>query len=180
MKYILTTGCSFTNNIRLNPNDLSQNCGGRESWPYYLQKQLGDEWGYTVLNYGGATNDNVSMCRILYYHAKRLLNEGVDGKDIILIGQWSDPNRESTWIKHKFTEEDREKYGHTLVYTENWDKEKGCFFLTGGYYYHINDDFVLAPSLFVKYVTPAPIQILLAVPGYILIYKYRLPSRSDS
>ena len=76
MKYILTTGCSFTNNIRLNPNDLSQNCGGRESWPYYLQKQLGDEWGYTVLNYGGATNDNVSMCRILYYHAKRLLNEG--------------------------------------------------------------------------------------------------------
>jgi type IX secretion system PorP/SprF family membrane protein len=33
------------------------------------------------------------------------------------------------------------------------------FFLTGGYYYHINDDFVLAPSIFVKYVTPAPIQI---------------------
>lgn len=32
------------------------------------------------------------------------------------------------------------------------------FFLTGGYFYHINDDFVLAPSVFIKYVTPTPIQ----------------------
>jgi len=32
------------------------------------------------------------------------------------------------------------------------------FFLTGGYNFQLNDDFVLAPSVFVKYVTPAPVQ----------------------
>lgn len=32
------------------------------------------------------------------------------------------------------------------------------FFLTGGYNYQLTDDFVLAPSIFVKYVSPAPIQ----------------------
>ena len=131
MKYILTSGCSFTNNVRLNPNNISELTDSRKSWPYYLKKELGK--GYKVLNYGGATNDNVSICRILLYHAKRLISEGIPSSDIILIGQWSDPNRESTWIKHEFTEKDREKYGHTLVYTENWEKENGCFFLTGGY-----------------------------------------------
>ena len=111
MKYILTTGCSFTNNVRLNPNNINEIHDGRKSWPYYLQQEIGND--YKVLNYGGATNDNVSICRILLYHAKRLISEGISSNDIILIGQWSDPNRESTWIKHKFTEEDREKYGHT-------------------------------------------------------------------
>ena len=130
-KYILTSGCSFTNNVRLNPNNLKEEDSTRFSWPYYLQKELGKE--YEVLNYGGATNDNVSLCRIFFYHTKRLIKEGVNPKDIIIIGQWSDPNRESIWIKSKFTEEDREKYGHTLVYTPTWEKENGFFYLTGGF-----------------------------------------------
>jgi len=133
MKYILTSGCSFTNNIRLNPNRLSLQADNTTSWPFYLQEKLGKDWGYKVLNYGGATNDNVSICRILYYHAKRLIREGVNGEDIILVGQWSDPNRESVWIKSKFKEEDRAKYGHTLVYTPNWETEDGFFYLTGGF-----------------------------------------------
>ena len=131
MKYVLTSGCSFTNNVRLNPNNLKEEDSSRFSWPYYLQKELGKE--YEVLNYGGATNDNVSLCRIFFYHTKRLIKEGVNPKDIIIIGQWSDPNRESIWIKSKFTEEDREKYGHTLVYTPTWEKENGFFYLTGGF-----------------------------------------------
>lgn len=131
MKYVLTSGCSFTNNVRLNPNSVDEIHNGLKSWPYYLKKELGK--GYKVLNYGGATNDNVSICRILLYHAKKLISSGIPSSDITLIGQWSDPNRESTWIKKQFTEKDREKYGHTLVYTENWEKENGCFFLTGGY-----------------------------------------------
>ena len=131
MKYVLTSGCSFTNNVRLNPNNLKEEDSSRFSWPYYLQKELGKE--YEVLNYGGATNDNVSLCRIFFYHTKRLIKEGVNPKDIIIIGQWSDPNRESIWIKSKFTEEDREKYGHTLVYTPTWETENGFFYLTGGF-----------------------------------------------
>ena len=63
-KYILTSGCSFTNNVRLNPNNLKEEDSTRFSWPYYLQKELGKE--YEVLNYGGATNDNVSLCRIFF------------------------------------------------------------------------------------------------------------------
>lgn len=131
MKYILTSGCSFTNNNRLNPNDLSETNEDRLSWPYYLQQKLGN--GFKVLNYGGATNDNVSMCRIFFYHIKRLIKGGVSPIDIKIIGQWSDPNRESIWIQKKFTEEDREKYGHTLVYTPNWKTEEGFFYLTGGF-----------------------------------------------
>jgi hypothetical protein len=85
MKYILTSGCSFTNNVRLNPNNVNEIQNGKKSWPYYLKKELGK--GYKVLNYGGATNDNVSICRILLYHAKRLISEGIPSSDIILIGQ---------------------------------------------------------------------------------------------
>ena len=73
MKYVLTTGCSFTNNIRFNPSNPNiVDNGGRNSWPYYLQKELSD--GYTVYNLGGATNDNVSMCRIIYYWINKLVN----------------------------------------------------------------------------------------------------------
>ena len=69
MKYVITTGCSFTNNLRLDPNNPKSNLDEtRLSWPYYLGKELGRE--YEVLNYGGATNDNVSMCRIQLYHLK--------------------------------------------------------------------------------------------------------------
>ena len=138
MKYIITTGCSFTNNVRLNPNDINEIHDGRNSWPYYLQQEIGND--YKVLNYGGATNDNVSICRILLYHAKRLISEGISSSDIILIGQWSDPNRESIWIKSKFTESDRDRYGHTLVYTPNWKEENGFFYLTGGFSPPDDDD----------------------------------------
>ena len=94
MKYVLTSGCSFTNNVRLNPNNLEELDTERLSWPYYLQKELGEE--YKVLNYGGATNDNVSLCRIFFYHIKRLMSEGINPKDItasqlkLIIGKaWS-------------------------------------------------------------------------------------------
>ena len=88
MKYVLTTGCSFTNNLRLNPDDLDTSDPNRYSWPYYVQQELGNQ--YKVLNYGGATNDNVSMCRIQLYHIDRLIREGVNPKDIsiITIGNW--------------------------------------------------------------------------------------------
>ena len=132
MKYVLTSGCSFTNNVRFNPKEPKKVEDTRESWPFYLQKYLGG--GYEVYNLGGATNDNVSICRILFYWIKKLISEGVDPKDIIVFGQWSDPNREAIWFRtDKFTEIERERIAHTLVYTDNWEKEKGMFFLTGGY-----------------------------------------------
>lgn len=131
MKYILTSGCSFTKNQRLNPNKIDEIYNEEvKSWPYYLGIELGNE--YKVLNYGGATNDNVSICRILLYHCKRLINEGVRPSDIIIIGQWSDPNRESIGISYNF-DKSIKNLPHTLVYTPNWEKDNYGFFLTGGF-----------------------------------------------
>ena len=132
MKYVLTTGCSFTNNLRLNPDMVNENTDpNRLSWPYYLQQELGD--GYQVLNYGGATNDNVSMCRIQLYHIDRLIKEGVNPKDISIITQWSDPTRESVYLHNEVTNELRKTLAHTLVYTPNYENKKGIFYLTGGF-----------------------------------------------
>jgi len=132
MKYIVTTGCSFTNNLRLNPVNLDYSLSpDRYSWPYYLQKELED--GYKVLNYGGATNDNVSMCRIQLYHINRLISEGVNPKDISIITQWSDANRYSIYLDKKIDKKVQEHIGHTLVYHNDWETKKGVYFLTGGF-----------------------------------------------
>ena len=131
MKYVLTTGCSFTNNNRLNVDSVNDKTDIiRLSWPHYLQQELGD--AYSVLNYGGATNDNVSMCRIQLYHINRLIKEGINPKDISIVTQWSDPVRYSTYIHKQFTKE-YHRLGHTLVYHNDWETKPGVFFLTGGF-----------------------------------------------
>lgn len=132
MKYILTTGCSFTNNIRLDPDNPSHHISvpsNLRSWPYYLHQELKNE--YEVLNYGVATNDNVSMCRIMLYHIDRLLKENVDAKDITLIIQWSASVRKSIYM-HKQLDARTQGLGHTLVYHNNWKNTPGMFYLTGG------------------------------------------------
>jgi hypothetical protein len=131
MKYILTTGCSFTNNIRLNPDNPHEIVEHKRlSWPYYLQQELGEE--YTVLNYGGATNDNVSMCRIILYHIDRLIKENVNPKDITVVVQWSAATRQAIYMNRQLTKETH-KLGHTLVYHNNWENVPGVFYLTGGF-----------------------------------------------
>lgn len=131
MKYILTTGCSFTNNLRLDPDNVNQDDENRRSWPHYLQQELGDS--YKVFNYGGATNDNVSMCRIQLYHIDKLIREGINPKDISIITQWSDPVRYSFYLDKQIDEGVQRDIGHTLVYHNNWRNKKGVFFLTGGF-----------------------------------------------
>jgi hypothetical protein len=131
MKHILCTGCSFTKNVRFNPDTpFNQGPEERYSWPYYLQKELGDD--VLVYNLGGATNDNVSMCRIIFYWIQKLIKEGVDVKDIHTIIQWSDPTRQSIYITNDNPRKIIEQ-AHTLMYWDNWKDENGLFFLTGGY-----------------------------------------------
>lgn len=137
MKYVLTTGCSFTNNLRLNPDKVNDSDPNRLSWPHYLQQELGNE--YRVLNYGGATNDNVSMCRIQLYHIDRLIKEGVNPKDISVITQWSDSVRSAVYID-KILPTDKHYLGHTLVYHNGWETKKGVWFLTGGFSPPDHDD----------------------------------------
>lgn len=131
MKHILVTGCSFTNNVRFNPSypHITDN-GNKNSWPYHLQQTLGKN--YTVYNLGGATNDNVSMCRIIFYWINKLMTSGVNSKDISIIIQWSDPNRESVYLNHKYTK-NLINEPHTLIYWDNYESEDGIFYLTGGF-----------------------------------------------
>jgi hypothetical protein len=131
MKHILTTGCSFTNNIRFNPkNPFNHGGPDRYSWPYYLQKELGEE--YKVYNLGNATNDNVSMCRVIFYWIHKLINQGVESSDIKVIIQWSDPNRESIYINQIDSRKIINK-PHTFIYWDRYENESGVFFLTGGF-----------------------------------------------
>jgi hypothetical protein len=131
MKHILTTGCSFTNNIRFNPNNPKIiDIGDKNSWPYYLQKELGNE--YVIYNLGGATNDNISMCRIIFYWITKLVNDGIPYSDISVIIQWSDPNRESIYLKTENPNKDIVE-PHSLIYWNDWENENGVFYLTGGF-----------------------------------------------
>ena len=131
MKYILTSGCSFTNNVRYDRNNkkASANWGSEElkSWPYYLQQEVGDD--YEVWNLGGATNDNVSILRIFIYEIKELLDSGVNGEDIIVIGQWSDLHRKAIYTTKFENDNDFSWKEHSLKYT----CDKSGFFLTGGF-----------------------------------------------
>lgn len=138
MKHILTSGCSFTKNQRFYIDKIVNDDETLHSWPEYLQKYLGND--IKVYNLGGATNDNVSITRILFHYIKKLISEGVSSKDIIVIGQWTDPNRESIYFINNNIEENTRDLPHTLSYDKNWINEKGMFFLTGGYAPPIGDD----------------------------------------
>jgi hypothetical protein len=131
MKLILTSGCSFTNNNRFNPkNPFNHGGPDRYSWPYYLQKELGEE--YKVYNLGNATNDNVSMCRVIFYWIDKLINQEVDSSDIKVIIQWSDPTRESIYIDNVDSKKMIEE-PHTFIYWDKYEDERGIFYLTGGF-----------------------------------------------
>ena len=130
MKYVLTSGCSFTKNKRFIPSQLGENEPIRFSWPESLQKELGDS--YKVINLGSATNDNMSIVRILYYWINKLTKSGIKYEDIIVGIQWSDPHRESFYFKKEITNEELKETQHTLSYVKDSDRD-GFFFLTGGF-----------------------------------------------
>ena len=52
---------------------------------------------------------------------------------------------------------------HKVKFFDDGNNPEGTllphFFLTGGYNFTLSDDFVLTPSAFIKYVSPAPLQI---------------------
>lgn len=130
MKYVLTSGCSFTKNKRFVASQLGDNTIERYSWPEGLQKELGDE--YKVINLGSATNDNMSIIRILYYWINKLNESGIKYEDIIVGIQWSDPHRESFYIKKDISKQELLETPHTLSYVKDSDRD-GFFFLTGGF-----------------------------------------------
>jgi hypothetical protein len=148
MKHIVVSGCSFTNNFRINIGD--ERRWERDpietwTWAHWLQHSLKDT--HILHNYGTVTNDNKSIARSIIYKVSDLLKDGVLPEDINVIVQWSSLIRNSFFItpeKYKSAnpkirfEKHNESWAHTNDYLIN-DKDKtspyehGYFHLTGGF-----------------------------------------------
>ena len=148
MKHIVVSGCSFTNNFRINIGDerrWERDAIEDWTWANWLQHYLKDT--YILHNYGTVTHDNKSIARSIIYKVSDLLKEGVKPEDIIVIAQWTTLIRNSFFITpEKYTavnpafryKKYNESWAHTTDYLINGkDKtseyEQGYFHLTGGY-----------------------------------------------
>ena len=153
-KYIITSGCSFTHNFKVNvDNETKEHRWKNEptedyTWFHWLCEELGEE-DYEFYNYGTITNDNKTICRSIFYKVSDLVfNQKVNPKDIIVIAQWTTLTRNSWFISpSKYIENgelDIQKQGktnrplpHTTDYLTFKDKryvyEHGYFYMTGGY-----------------------------------------------
>ncbi len=148
MKHIVVSGCSFTNNFRINIGD--ERRWERDpiqdwTWANWLQDYLKDT--HTLHNYGTVTHDNKSIVRSIIYKVNDLLDSGVKPEDITVIAQFTTLIRNSFFItpekyhpinpKIRYERND-ESWPHTTDYLINGkDKtspyEHGYFHLTGGY-----------------------------------------------
>jgi hypothetical protein len=148
MKHIVVSGCSFTNNYKINicgerdwENDLIEDW----TWAHWLQDYLKDT--HTLHNYGAITHDNKSIVRSIIYKVSDLLKNGIPPEDIIVVAQWSTLIRSSFFV----TPEKYQSVNPEIIYKKNgasWahttdylitgkDKkspyEHGYFHLTGGF-----------------------------------------------
>jgi hypothetical protein len=141
-KYIICSGCSFTNLRPLNhmKKDL-YNVEGLQ-WPEWLQIMLGDE--YIVLNLGNPTNDNNTIKRTIIYWIEYIRKNG--GTIDKVFAQWTQPYRNSFLIKDYNGE--LEIGSHTTNYLPTpSDYKKEFWYLTGGYYETNNSKFIGIDSI---------------------------------
>ena len=77
-KYIIASGCSFTNNFKINADIHSKEIRWKNdpieeyTWFHWLWKELGEE-DYEFYNYGTITNDNKTICRSIFYKVSDLV-----------------------------------------------------------------------------------------------------------
>jgi hypothetical protein len=149
MKHIVVSGCSFTNNYRINirdEKDWKTEPIEDWTWAHWLQDSLKET--HELHNYGTITNDNKTIARSIIYKVSDLLKQGVDPNDISVVAQWTSLTRNSFFISpdkyqdhnNPFTRHTKynESPPHTCDYLiNNKDKvsayEHGYFHLTGGY-----------------------------------------------
>jgi hypothetical protein len=149
MKHIVVSGCSFTNNFRIN-------IGGEKrwtkdpiedwTWAHWLQDNLKET--HELHNYGTVTHDNKTIARSIIYKVSDLLKQGVNPNDISVVAQWTTLTRNSFFISPEKYEDHRnpqisfakqnDSWAHTTDYLINGkDKsseyEQGYFHLTGGF-----------------------------------------------
>jgi hypothetical protein len=89
MKYIVTSGCSFTRQYRRvgitgTTEDFMEDSISQWKWPHFIQSEYPD---YKVLNYGNPTNDNAVIAKSILYGVNDLIKKGIPTSDIKIIIQ---------------------------------------------------------------------------------------------
>ena len=148
MKHIVVSGCSFTNNFRINIGDERRwETDPIQDWTWanWLQHNLKDT--HILHNYGTITHDNKTIARSIIYKVSDLLKDGVPPEDISVVVQWTSLIRNSFFVtpeKYQSVnpkiryQRNGESWAHTTDYLINGkDKsspyEQGYFHLTGGF-----------------------------------------------
>lgn len=185
MKYIVTSGCSFTRQYRRvgitgTAEDFMEDCLTMWRWPHFIQKEYPE---YKVLNYGNPTNDNAVILQSTIYGVNKLLKEGVPPSDIKVIVQWSTWSRNSAFISkekqieknyflnRKFVKErDKntypifEDFAHVNDFIDEgktYPGEYGYYILSGGYMTpHVKIESIHYFEEYLKYVLSAEERML--------------------
>jgi len=158
MKYIVTSGCSFTRQYRRvgitgTAEDFMEDSISQWKWPHFIQAEY---LHHKVLNYGNPTNDNAVIAQSILYAVNDLIKKGVPTSDIKVIVQWSGWSRNSAFVskdkqyeknyflnKDFVKERDKDRYpinedfAHINDFIESDKKyigENGYFILSGGYH----------------------------------------------
>ena len=144
MKHIVASGCSFTRQakrINLEGNDTEFLSDWIEMWrwPHWIKK----DYEVEVYNMGSATHDNWTIARTTIYKIEKLIQSGVNIKDIYAIIQWSAWTRESFYVSpSKMKDLDiviENKTQHSHAHLTDWIDAKefngqyGYWMLTGGF-----------------------------------------------
>ncbi len=144
MKHIVASGCSFTRqaqriNLEGNDSDFLSDWIEMWRWPHWIKNLYDAE----VYNMGSATHDNWSIARTTIYKIEKLIESGVNIKDICAIIQWSAWTRESFYVSpSKMKDLDiilQRKTQHSHAHITDWidgknyNGEYGYWMLTGGF-----------------------------------------------
>ena len=130
MKYLVTSGCSFTSHKRVNlqrgEKDFLNDDEQFWYYPHWIQTLIPS---IEVYNMGNPGNSNLTISRSAIYKAKQLLNEGINGKDISMIIQWSNFHRKayfiSNEIKNKAPIDRLEDYANDFINKKEYSGQKG-------------------------------------------------------
>ena len=104
MKYLITSGCSFTSSARVNYQRKEDEFmkDNKQFWyyPHWIQVYNPN---IKVFNMGNPGNNNSLIARTALYKAKELIASGVNPTEISMVIQWSSYFRRSHFISNELT-----------------------------------------------------------------------------
>lgn len=187
---IVCGGCSFTRQYKrlgLNgtDNDFLDDELRMWRWPHHIQKIYEN---FKVYNLGNPTHDNTCIAHSVIKKTTDLLNSGISPKDIKIIIQWSDQDRDSYFFSKKITEDydckvieptytgldmrdDRWSHLSTFAEDNHFTDRWGYYLLNGGFMW----DHIKYPTdilaINAKYTSPTQSLIRLLT-NYMLVQNF--------